>query len=176
MNDDEQQDSSRQLGKGMVIMAWVMALVLLTLFFNGWYEQQHNPNRDLKTQLRDDGVREVKLLRNRYGHYVSPGGINGEPVTFLLDTGATNISIPADVAERIGLPRLRPYNVSTANGTARVYGTRLERVELGKIVLHNVRAHINPNMGGDQILLGMNVLKQLELVQRGDTLTLRQNP
>ena len=156
----------------MIYMAWILLIGLVTLFFGKILDWQQNPNQGLEYSAT--GPREVVLTRNRGGHYVAPGVINGEPVRFLLDTGATQVSIPQEVANRIGLLRGRPSLVSTANGTITVYDTRLNDVGLGNIVLHDIGAHINPHMLGDTVLLGMSFMKHLELVQRGDTLTLRQ--
>jgi aspartyl protease family protein len=70
--------------------------------------------------------------------------------------------------------RLRPGGMSqTANGMVETWTTRLDTLDLGGLVAHNVRASVLPNMPGDEILLGMSYLKRLELLQRGDTLTLR---
>jgi len=110
------------------------------------------------------------------GHYLANGEINGRPVTFLLDTGATDISIPALLAKDLGLERGAARRYQTANGTITTYGTRLETVRLGGIVRRQVRAHINPGMRQGEVLLGMSFLKHLEMVQRGNQLTLRQYP
>lgn len=95
-------------------------LGLLSLFFTRWDDQQENPNRDYSSRVADNGVREINLLRNRYGHYLASGKINGHDVVFLLDTGATSVSIPAAVARRIGLQAGAPQTVSTANGSVTV--------------------------------------------------------
>ena len=65
--------------------------------------------------------------------------------------------------------------VSTANGRTEGYRTRLNSVQLGDIRLRDVRAMVVPGLDGDQILLGMSALKQLEFTQRSGTLLLRQN-
>lgn len=153
--------------------AWLIALGLLTWFFSGALEEQRNPNQQVTTMARVDGG-EVVLLRNRFGHYVATGRINGHPVELMLDTGASDVSVPAGLAAALGLERGARALYRTANGTITAYRTVLDRVELGGIVLENVRASINPAMPGDQVLLGMSFLKQLELTQRGNTLTLRQ--
>ena len=64
----------------------------------------------------------------------------------------------------------------TANGVVTTYRTRLTSVALGTIAISNVRAHINPGMTGDEVLLGMSFLRDLELTQREGLLTLRQRP
>ncbi len=170
------EHQSKSIGKGMIIAAWLIVLGMLTLFFNKVLEKQYNPNQSLQSSIDASGTREIKLLRNRGGHYVTPGEINQQKVVFMLDTGATTISIPANIADRIGLEKGYAFNVSTANGTVQVYSTQLQQVKMGDIMLEKVSASINPHMQGDEILMGMNVLKKLEMIQRGDTLTLRQYP
>jgi aspartyl protease family protein len=93
----------QQFGRGMIIAAWILLLVLLTWFFNDHLEGRRNPNRQLATV--HDGVPEVRLERNRYGHYVATGAINGHAVEFMLDTGATDVSIPVAIADRLELQR-----------------------------------------------------------------------
>ncbi len=166
----------RRLGMKMTIAMWVVIMGLLVMFFHSWQEKQHNPNQDLSLDLNTDGTRELTLQRNRFGHYVASGSINNTPVVFLLDTGASDVSVPEELAQKIGLKRGRPMIYQTANGTITVYATRLDRVDLGGIVLGQVRASINPNMQGNKVLLGMSFLKHLEFTQRGDTLILRQYP
>ncbi|MGH8436900.1 MAG: retropepsin-like aspartic protease family protein, partial [Pseudomonas sp.] len=111
---------------------------------------------------------------NGQGHFVSSGRINDETVLFLLDTGATDVAVPAKLAKRLGLKRGAPVTLNTANGLSNGYRTHLERLQLGAIVLHDVRALVAPGMEGDEVLLGMSALKQLEFTQRDGTLVLRQ--
>ncbi len=162
------------LGRWMTYAGWALALGVVALVFDGVLERQYNPNQDLTAVSRDGAAPEVVLQRNRYGHYVASGRINGRPVTFLLDTGATDVSVPAGLAAQLGLERGAPARYRTANGSITTYRTQLERVELGAIALESVRAHINPGMAGEDVLLGMSFLKHLDLEQRGDSLTLRQ--
>ena len=166
------EEQQRRVGKIMVGAMWLLLLGLLTLFFNNILEQQHNPNQQIASVQRD-GQQEIVLQRNKYGHYVASGMINQQPVVFMLDTGATDISIPAKVAQRLGLQRGRPLTYRTANGPAINYATRLESVSLGHITLYNLPASINPNVEHDDVLLGMSFLKHLEFTQKGDTLTLK---
>ena len=157
----------------MLFAAWVVGLALLVMFFNGVIERQRNPNPDPVAGASQAGVPQVVLRRNRAGHYVAGGRINGEPVVFLVDTGATDVALPLSLARRLGLG-LRPGGLSqTANGTVETWSTRLDSVDLGGLVARNVRASVLPNMPGDEVLLGMSYLKHLELIQRGETLTLR---
>jgi len=169
--------SPQRLGTGMIIAAWILALGLLTLFFNQFLENRYNPNRNLPAQHRQEGVREVTLQRNRSGHYVASGKINGTPVVFFLDTGATTVSIPEPLAQQLKLKRGTAIQANTANGVITAFSTELDSVALGAIELRKVRASINPQMQGDsEVLLGMSFLRQLEFTQRGETLVLRQYP
>lgn len=161
----------KRYGKRMFIAAWLAVLALLYVFFNDTLQRQHNPNQLPNTQMMDDVVAQVTLERNRYGHYVSSGRINGQAVTFMLDTGATMVSVPVGIARRIGLRKGAARKVRTANGTATVYATELDSIELGGIQLNHLKGHINPNMQGD-ILLGMTFLKHLKFTQDGKRLIL----
>ena len=170
-NDIQEQ---KRMGLTMQALAWVVFLGLGVFFFSDVLEKQFNPNQQLQTQYTEEGVREVTLQRNKFGHYVTSGEINGQPVTFLLDTGATGVAIPEAMASRLGLQRGQAYRTQTANGTAISYATRLDRVAVADIHVLDVSAGIVPGLQTDEILLGMSFLKHIEFTQRGDTLILRQ--
>lgn len=165
---------SQQLGKSMITAAWIGALVILTWFFNGVLERRNNPN----SHIISNGAQTVVLQRNPQGHYVANGQINGKSVTFFVDTGATSVVIPLKIANELNLEQNMEITVSTANGNAKAYLTRLETVSLGGITLQDVGGHISPNMDGDEILLGMSFLKHLSFSQQNNQLTLKipQNP
>lgn len=167
------QQPGRRAGRVLMILAWAAALFLATRFFGQWEQRQENPNAVVTSQ-QHEGYIEVKLVGNGQGHFVASGQINGQPVEFLLDTGATDVSIPIQVAESLGLDKGLPVTLSTANGRSEGYRTRLDRLQLGAIVLRDVRALVAPGLDGEQVLLGMSALKQLEFTQRGGTLLLRQ--
>lgn len=175
-NDPDQGHSTRRMGLGMTIAAWVVVLLLMTSLFDGILGQQRNPNRHIQGVVREDGIRETVINRNHFNHYVTSGKINNHDVVFLLDTGASDVSIPESVAQQLGLERGGEVFYQTANGTITGYATRLQTVTIGTITLHDIRASINPYMEGEEILLGMSFLRHLELVQRDNTLTLRLYP
>jgi aspartyl protease family protein len=173
MNDpDKPADASKTIGRGMVIAAWIILLVLLTMFFNNRLDNQNNPNHRLST-VTQDGVPEVQLQRNRSGHYIATGLINGQAVEFMLDTGATDVSIPAEIADNIGLKRGRATTYQTANGTINAWQTTIDEVQLGPLRLGPIRASINPNDSSGAVLLGMSFLRHLDFSQQGNTLTLK---
>lgn len=173
MADSQHDQQISRIGKSMWFVAWGFGLFLLYLFFADQLEQQFNPNQQPASAV-ESGYVEVVLKRNRSGHYITSGTINGSPVTFLLDTGASGISIPEQVAQPIGLKKGKAFQTLTANGIGISYLTEVNLVAIGAIEVGPLKAGINPNMPDDLVLLGMSVLKNLEFTQRGDTLILRQ--
>ena len=167
------QSQQGQTSTVMQVLAWLSFMALGVLFFGDQLESQYNPNRQVETQ-QSSNVTEVRLQRNRLGHYVTAGTINNQPVTFLLDTGATGVAIPTAIAKTLELTRGRPIATRTANGTVTSYLTALDEVSVGGIRVRNVGATIAPGLRGNEILLGMSFLKNIEFAQRGDTLILRQ--
>ena len=168
-----QQSPGQRIGRVFMVLAWCAGLFLATRFFGQWEARQQNPNVVVSSE-QGEGFIEVKLVGNVQGHFVASGQINGQPVNFMLDTGATDVSIPADLAKRLKLEEGFGVTLSTANGLSQGYRTRIERLQLGDIVLHDVRALVAPGLQGDQVLLGMSALNKLEFTQRGGTMLLRQ--
>jgi aspartyl protease family protein len=153
----------------MALLASLALLGVLTLFFNDSLDQRNHPNRQLQIAPGE----ELVLKRSRNGHYVFPGMINRQPVTFLLDTGATLVSIPAHLGPRLGLEPGARQQAITANGVVTTRATQVDELAFGPFSLNGLSASLNPGMTGEQILLGMNALRHLEFTQRGDTLVLR---
>jgi aspartyl protease family protein len=161
---------SRSLGLMGIAMAWIGAFALMWWLFDDYLDRREFPNRDLV--LEQGAAHELVLRRNHAGHYLAPGSINGEPVIFLLDTGATQVSVPVHLADRLGLQPGRQGRAMTANGPVEIRHTRIRELALGPFVIGNVSGHINPGMQGDQVLLGMSVLSHLDFAQRDGRLIL----
>lgn len=151
---------------------WATAIALAVLLVNQQLERNRNPNNRVITSS-ENGKRSITLERSRYGHYLVTGTINNAEVDFLVDTGATSVSIPAVFADKIGLQRGAPIQISTANGISVAYQTRIDSLQIGDLEVRNATAHINPGLS-DEVLLGMSVLKHYELVQRDGTLIIRE--
>jgi aspartyl protease family protein len=117
--------------------------------------------------------REVVLAAGPGGHFVSAGSINGKQVRFMVDTGATYISMGRDEAERLGLDlsNARRGVTSTANGQVLVYQVNLTRVRLGDIELANVGAVVMPQ-GMPMVLLGNSFLSRLQMKRENDVMRL----
>jgi len=162
-------NTQRRLGRIMWLLAWGLGMLLLTWYFQQKLEQDYNPNQ----QVQRLDARTIVLEQNRQGHYLAGGSINGEPVVFLLDTGATQVAIPQSVAARLGLEVEQSVRLSTAAGGVTGYRTRLKTLSLGPFTLYDLNAIIMP-ADSDEILLGMNALRQFELIQRGGQMTLKR--
>jgi aspartyl protease family protein len=168
MNEDS--NPHRRSGRIMLAIAWLLILGGFYWFFSGWDAHQNNPNT---AQVLSGQRGELTLLRNRAGHYVAEGEINGRRVGFLLDTGATAGALPAALARELGVRRGAAVTVQTANGHAAGYETRLDSVRVGPIEMRDVAAIVANGMDTDTVLLGMSFLKRVEFSQSGDRLILR---
>ncbi|MEP1740971.1 MAG: TIGR02281 family clan AA aspartic protease [Kangiellaceae bacterium] len=166
-------DELTGMGRNMTIIASIIGLALATWIFSGVEERHENPNHSPDSYSANNQT-VVTLERNRFGHYVTSGYLNDEPVVYMLDTGATVVAIPGSLENRLNLRRGRRIQTQTANGTGTAYVTEIDYIQIGDIRLNNVRASILPGMEGEQILLGMDALKQLEFRQKGRELTLIQ--
>ena len=115
----------------------------------------------------------VLLAADARGHFITEGAINGIPVRFLVDTGASSIALPASEAIRLGIDYRkgeRGYS-QTANGAVPVYVVRLDRVSLGAIEVTGVEA-IVIEQGLNVTLLGMSFLNRVDMRRDGETMTL----
>ena len=161
-----------RLGGTMLTVSCLLGIALLTGFFDYLIGHQENPNQQVQS-FGGEGFTRVLLQRNYMGHYVATGSINGRNAQFLLDTGATTVSVPEALARALELRYGPKLVIQTSAGSAHAYQTILREVRLGDIVLHDVEGIINPHMDAE-VLLGMNFLGRLEFSQRGDTLELVQ--
>jgi aspartyl protease family protein len=117
----------------------------------------------------------VVIPADSQGHFLVSGTINGAAsVRFLVDTGATMVSISADDARRAGVNYLsgqRGYT-QTANGVAPVYRVKLDTLKVGDITLYNVDAAIHASGQLPIGLLGMSFLNRMEMKRDAAALTL----
>ena len=121
--------------------------------------------------------REVRILKDdrRDGYFVD-GLINGQPVRFLVDTGATSIAMSERHAARLGISHRvdgTRVGVGTASGRAVGHRVRLREVSVGGMRLNDIRAVVIDGDSPVHVLLGMNVLGEFELEQRENLLILR---
>ena len=115
--------------------------------------------KGLPQKTEDLSTLLVQQSEDRY--YRVNGAVNGSAVTFIIDTGATVLSLPKDVADRAGIVCIRGITTKTANGDAHGCESVIEKLTFGKFSLRNVRALIMPDLS--QPLLGINVLDQFNV-------------
>ena len=116
----------------------------------------------------------VTLVSNAQGHFITTGTINGASVRLIVDTGASLIAMGPEDARRAGINYLAGEKgyANTANGVAIVYRVKLNRVQVGDIVLHNIAGIVHEKLNMPMVLLGMSFLGRLDMRREGDMLTL----
>ncbi|MGH8750602.1 MAG: retropepsin-like aspartic protease family protein [Burkholderiales bacterium] len=116
----------------------------------------------------------VTLYAGPNGHFVSEGSINGVPVKFLIDTGASMISLSSSEAKRLGINYFKGRRgaVSTANGVVPVYTLKLDTVKLGDISMSNVDAQVLEGDNLPIVLMGMSFLNRVEMKREGTQMML----
>jgi aspartyl protease family protein len=104
---------------------------------------------------------ELRIPQAIDGHFWIDAEVNGKPVKFLVDSGATMTTIGRKTATELGLDVSGRRNqvVQTANGMVRVASTRADELSIGPIVRTDVGVHIADNE--DMNVLGMNYLSSL---------------
>ena len=117
----------------------------------------------------------VSLTADARGHFSAGGSINGYPMTFLVDTGATSIAINADEAKRMGLNYKvgQAVGVGTAAGVVPAWRVTFNTVKVGSIVANQVEGLVMES-GLSVPLLGMSFLNRMEMRRDGQTMTLTQ--
>lgn len=165
-----------RLGSLMSLIAWIIIFAMLFFFFSKWLAYEEEASSSFTSRIDETGAKEVVIKANRHNHYVVAGKVNDVNVMFMIDTGASDVSVPKTLADRLSLRQGIPLTAYTAGGTVTVYATRLEKVEIGPILLSNVAASINPHAHSNEILFGMSALKNLEFTHTKGTLIIRQVP
>jgi aspartyl protease family protein len=117
------------------------------------------------------GSGTIEIRRGPDGHYHWPGSINGEPVDFLIDTGASSTAISQSLARKLGLVPVRRVQSQTAGGVVTGELVRADLVLQGGVRVD--RAWVTALAGlSERPLLGMDVLGKLQWQQRDGVLTI----
>lgn len=115
---------------------------------------------------------EISIPASRDGHYYLEGAVNGVPVTFMIDTGATYVSVSESFAAKARLPEGVKGYFSTANGTVEGRIVKGQAVEAEGFKVSGLSVAVTP-LGEKRGLLGQNFLKRFEVSQSQGMLTLR---
>lgn len=144
-----------------LVTIWL--LIGLAVFLSvKWWQHEHAQARfTLSSQA-------IELRRAADGHFHWPGRLNGAPVEFLIDTGATYTALPQRMAEQLGLERGEPVRSSTAGGVAIGYRTRVDLWLNGGVSAEQLRVTVLPGL--EAPLLGMDVLGRLRFTQQDGVL------
>ncbi len=118
-----------------------------------------------------DGIGIVVIERSRDQHFYVAGAINGTPVTFLIDTGATIVTVNDTIARRVGLPHGAPIVIDTAAGRVAARVVPSATIQVGGIRVEGIRVGISD--AGPAALLGQNFLNKVDLRQDVQHMTLR---
>ncbi|MFZ2406286.1 MAG: TIGR02281 family clan AA aspartic protease [Methylobacter sp.] len=116
----------------------------------------------------------IVIQADNAGHFRGTVFINGYPMPFVIDTGATTTVIPVKMAAAAGLPFGRSVPVDTAGGRVFDQATRLDSLKIGTGEIRNLSASINQHL--DEVLVGMSTLKYFHMTQESNTLTLVLTP
>lgn len=141
--------------------------IALALALTGYLLYRHATKPDMEVI----SAHEVRLQLRNDGHYHINGSINNTPVRFMIDTGASMVSISENLARRAGLKCEAPATFTTANGKISGCVARSE-IQFGSYRLFEVEVAVMPNMD-ELALLGMNALGRFNLEQSGGTLVIR---
>jgi aspartyl protease family protein len=135
------------------------------------------PGSAMTVEQSSNGVTEVKLRKRMDGHFVASVQVNGKSVSMIVDTGASQIVLRPQDAEKAGIDTSKlnyTVPVSTANGRSMTARIRLDNVTIGPLDRQKVEALVAQPGALTQSLLGMSFLSRLRSYEfSGDFLTLR---
>lgn len=139
-------------------------------------QQEFKLGKHVGTSFKKKINAEAKIMPVN-GMYSTAGSINGRPVNFLVDTGATWIAMNVHQARSLGINFRyigKRAMVSTANGVAPVYQIILDKVRVGEIELTNVEAGVLEGDSPREVLLGNSFLNRVEMQRQGQVMLLKQ--
>jgi aspartyl protease family protein len=143
----------------------------------GGKRNTHTLGSQISTSFAQGSTKRVSIYRNPRGMFTTVGSINGLPVNFLVDTGASAIAMSILEARRLGLNYKmegKKIVVRTASGLSSAYAVKLNAVKLGDIVQRNVDAIVIDSHEPATALLGMSYLGHLNITNEGVVMHLEQ--
>jgi aspartyl protease family protein len=118
----------------------------------------------------------IKLLPDSSGVYKAFAKINNKQVEYIIDTGATLVSLNSNIATKLGIDykkATQTVNAETASGVVQVYLVTLDSIEIGEIKIKNVAAAVHEGNFPSMVLLGMSFLNQFDMEREGGVLSLQ---
>lgn len=168
---EQNEDPGKQLGRSVrlgtlgILAFWLVVMGVVYYFMD----------RSLQPKaVTVSASGELVIPRARDGHFYVAGQVNGRPVNFLVDTGASLVSVSEDFARQAGLGRGESAVFSTANGerTGRIVAG--VPVDVGPASVSAVRVGVGlTGMGQDEALLGQSFLSRFDIMLQQDRMVLR---
>ena len=120
------------------------------------------------------GATKIVLPLGTGGHFFSQGMINGRPIQFMVDTGATLVALGKSDALRLGIDisQGKPVSIGTANGRAMALQVKLASVRIGEVELYDIDALVGPDM--PMALLGNSFLSRFSMTRQSDLMVLER--
>ena len=137
--------------------------------------QRLEMGQHFESAAQTGGRQSVTLGADEQGHFVVDGAVNGGYMRFLVDTGATMVSMSANEANRLGIDyrKGRPSVSIMADGRrVASYRVMLDSVTVGDITLFNVEGSVSETPGVGGALLGNSFLRRMEMRREGHNLVL----
>lgn len=121
------------------------------------------------------GGRKVVLMADGRGHFINSGTINGQPMQYMVDTGASTVAIGRSDADRMGIKYQngQPVRMSTANGVAQAWRVKLDNVRIGDVEVFGVEAVVTPQ-AMPFVLLGNSFLGEFQMTRTNDQMVLEK--
>ncbi|MEO8524396.1 MAG: TIGR02281 family clan AA aspartic protease [Caldimonas sp.] len=145
-------------------------LLLGTVVFVAFEWRRHEAQKTIFSAKGD----VIEIRRSDDGHYHWPGTLNGRAVDFLVDTGATGVAIPSELANKLGLEAEGTVRSSTAGGLVSGQVVRADLALEGGVRAERLRMVALPSL--DSPLLGMDVLGRLHWQQQDGALRIDLRP
>ncbi|MBF6631268.1 MAG: clan AA aspartic protease [Comamonas sp.] len=165
------QSHRRQFGRSVwrlnvgMALFWIAALGVMYVAM----ERYLQPSSSVVTAEGN-----LQLQRHRDGHFYADGSINGQPVRFMVDTGASSIAVSDALAQRAGLEGGEVVQFRTANGTRMGRLVRAQSITVGPLQARNLTVGTGYTGSNEQdALLGQNFLRQFDVRIRDNVLELR---
>lgn len=151
------------LGRLRDLAIWALIIAMVVIAYASWDTLRSALFPAQAVMLGD----AIQLRRGLDGHFHAELEVNGRPVRFMVDTGATDIVLAQADARRVGieLDRLAfAGRARTANGVVSTAPVRLGTVRFGELVDTNVPAQVNGGELGVS-LLGMAYLNRFGRIE-----------
>ena len=144
--------------------AWVLIFVGVIAAIGLWGDIRRTVL--LHHDVAQDGS-QITLTRAPDGHYYLTALVNGTPVRFVVDTGASQVVLTQKDAENAGIALadlVYSGRANTANGRVRIAPVRLDSIDVDGVEMRNIRASVNEGQMGTS-LLGMTYLERFSRIE-----------